>query len=166
MQLKSQVEWALHCAAILAGLPDGRYLPAKALAELHGVPREYLGKALQSLSQAGLVEGTLGPRGGYRLAKTPGEISFLDVVEAVEGKEPTFVCTEIRKNNPCRRSCPDSRKAADSKVCGVARVMWAADRAWRQSLAHVSLAALVRDVARDVPADLLRKTGAWVLERT
>ena len=166
MQLKNQVEWALHCAAILAGLPEGHYLPAKALAELHGVPREYLGKALQSLSQAGLVEGTLGPHGGYRLAKAPGDINFLDVVEAVEGKEPTFVCTEIRKNNPCRLACPDSRKEADSKPCGVARVMWAADKAWRRSLADVSLAALVRGVERDVPADLLRKTGEWVLAHT
>ncbi len=166
MQLKNQVEWALHCASILAGLPDGHYLPAKALAELHGVPREYLGKALQSLSQAGLVEGTLGPRGGYRLAKTPGAISFLDVVEAVEGKESTFVCTEIRRNNPCRRSCGDSLKAADSKVCGVARVMWAADKAWRQSLKDVSLAQLTKSVARDVPAALLDKTSEWVLART
>jgi Rrf2 family protein len=166
MQLKNQVEWALHCAAILAGLPEGHYLPAKALAELHGVPREYLGKALQGLSQAGLVEGTLGPRGGYRLARAPAAISFLDVVEAVEGKEPTFVCTEIRKNNPCRRSCPEASKTSDRKTCGVARVMWAADKAWRQSLAAVSLAALVKSVERDVPADLLRKTGEWVLART
>jgi len=166
MQLKNQVEWALHCAAILAGLPEGHYLPAKALAELHGVPREYLGKALQSLSQAGLVEGTLGPHGGYRLAKAPGQISFLDVVEAVEGKESTFVCTEIRKNNPCRRACPDASRRADSKPCGVARVMWAADKAWRQSLAAVSLAALVKSVERDVPTALLGKTSEWVLART
>ena len=166
MQLKNQVEWALHCAAILAGLPEGHYLPAKALAELHGVPREYLGKALQSLSQAGLVEGTLGPHGGYRLAKAPRAISFLDVVEAVEGKESTFVCTEIRKNNPCRRSCPEASKASDRKSCGVARVMWAADKAWRQSLAGVSLAQLVKSVERDVPAELLRKTGDWVLAHT
>jgi Rrf2 family protein len=166
MQLKNQVEWALHCAAILAGLPEGHYLPANALAELHGVPREYLGKALQSLSQAGLVEGTLGPRGGYRLAKAPGQINFLDVVEAVEGKESTFVCTEIRKNNPCRRVCPDASRRADSKSCGVARVMWAADKAWRRSLAEVSLAALVHMVGRDVPAALLDKTSEWVLART
>ena len=37
MILKSQVEWALHCCAILAGLPEGRYLSTKALAELHVV---------------------------------------------------------------------------------------------------------------------------------
>jgi hypothetical protein len=33
MILKSQVEWALHCCAVLAALPSGRYLSTKALAE-------------------------------------------------------------------------------------------------------------------------------------
>src|SRR3546814_18901524 len=91
MILKSQVEWALHSCAILAGLPPGRYLSTKALAELHGVPKEYLSKALQSLSQAGLVETTLGPSGGYRLARPGSEISFLDIVEAQEGDRKSVV---------------------------------------------------------------------------
>ena len=79
MILKSQVEWALHCCAILAGLPEGRYLSTKALAEFHGIPKEYLSKALQAVSQAGLVETTLGPSGGYRLAKPTTDITFLDI---------------------------------------------------------------------------------------
>ncbi len=59
MQLRNLVEWALHCCAVLAGLAPERYLPARDLAQFHGVPKEYLSKALQALSQAGLVEGTL-----------------------------------------------------------------------------------------------------------
>jgi Rrf2 family protein len=161
MQLKNQVEWALHCSAILAGLPAGRYLATKALAELHGVPKEYLSKALQGLSQAGLVESTLGPSGGYRLARKAGEISFLDIVEAVEGKGPTFACTEIRRNNPCRPA-----GFCDSKPCAIARVMWEADRAWRESLASVSLADLAVTLREDIPADLWKKTGEWVAERS
>ena len=77
--MKNQVEWALHCCAILAGLPAGRRLATKDLAELHGVPKEYLSKALQALSGAGIVEGSLGPSGGYRLARGPAAISFLAV---------------------------------------------------------------------------------------
>lgn len=163
MQLKNQVEWALHCCAILAGLPEGKYLPSKDLAELHGVPKEYLSKALQSLSHAGLVEGTLGPTGGYRLAKEPGKITFLDIVEAVEGRTSTFICTEVRKNNPCLAG---ERSAASDKSCAVARVMWAADEAWRNSLRGVTLAQLVGMVATDVPARLLKKTADWIAERT
>lgn len=145
----------------MAGMPEGRFLPAKVLAEFHGVPKEYLAKALQALSLAGLVEGTLGPHGGYRLKRAADTITFLDVVEAVEGKASTFVCTEIRGNNPCREA-----GYCDTKPCGVARVMWDADRAWREKLASVRMSDLVAGLVEDVPADQLAKNAAWLMERT
>ncbi|WP_413731229.1 RrF2 family transcriptional regulator [Sodalis sp. RH20] len=161
MILKSQVEWALHCCALLAGMPAERYLSTKTLAEFHGLPKEYLSKALQSLSQAGLVATTLGPGGGYRLARAPAEITFLDIVEAVEGKRQTFICNEIRGNNPCR-----AKGTCDSKPCPIARIMWDADAAWRHSLAGVSLASLALTLAEDVPDDLLKRTMDWLLEHS
>jgi len=160
MQLKSQVEWALHCCAILSGLPANRYLATKVLAEFHGVPKEYLSKALQGLSQAKIVESTLGPAGGYRLARAPDRISFLDIVEAVEGKSSTFVCSEIRKNNPCR---PTGH--CETKACSIARVMWQADQAWRNSLKGVLLSDLGKMLEADIPAELYRKSFEWVLAR-
>lgn len=160
MILKSQVEWALHCCAILAGLPDGRYLSTKALAEFHGLPKEYLSKALQSLSQAGLVHTTLGPSGGYRLAKSPAELSFLDIVEAVEGKTRTFVCNNIRANNPCR-----PRGYCESSPCAVARIMWEADEAWRERLRSVTLAQLTETLSKEIPPTLWKSSFEWVLDR-
>ncbi len=160
MILKSQVEWALHCCAILAGLPEGRYLSTKALAEFHGLPKEYLSKALQGLSQAGLVHTTLGPSGGYRLAKAPSELSFLDIVEAVEGSAQTFVCNNIRANNPCR-----PLGYCESGPCAVARIMWEADDAWRQKLRSARLSDLVETLSKDIPEDLWKKSSEWVLER-
>lgn len=160
MILKSQVEWVLHCCAILAGLPDGRYLSTKALAELHGLPKEYLSKALQSLSQAGLVHSTLGPSGGYRLARTPAELTLLEIVEAVEGKARSFVCTNIRANNPCR-----PKGYCDSRPCSVARIMWQADEAWRQTLRSVTLADLGETLSRETPPQIWKDTFAWVLDR-
>ena len=160
MILKSQVEWALHCCAILAGLPPDRYLSTKALAEFHGLPKEYLSKALQSLSQAGLVETTLGPSGGYRLARVPSELSFLEIVEAVEGKARSFTCQNIRANNPCR-----PKGYCDTEPCAVARIMWDADEAWRASLRKVRLSDLVETLSREIPAELLRSSSEWVLKR-
>ena len=160
MILKSQVEWVLHCCAILAGLPEGRFLSTKALAELHGLPKEYLSKALQSLSQAGLVNTALGPTGGYRLAKPPAELTFLEIVEAVEGEARTFVCANIRANNPCR-----PKGHCDSKPCAVARIMWEADEAWRQKLRSVTLADVVETLARETPAKIWKDTFVWVLDR-
>ena len=160
MILKSQVEWALHCCAILAGLPDGRYLSTKALAELHGLPKEYLSKALQSLSQAGLVHTTLGPSGGYRLARAPAELTFLDVVEAVEGSGRTFVCQNIRANNPCR-----PKGFCDSGSCAIARIMWEADEAWRTALRKATFADLGKTLEQEIDPGILAGTFDWVLKR-
>jgi Rrf2 family protein len=162
MQLRAPVEWALHCCAILAGLAPGRYLPTRDLADFHGVPKEYLSKALQALSQAGLVEGTLGPSGGYRLARPPGALSFLDIVEAVEGRGPTFVCTNIRRNNPCLSGAEAKTLCTDKKPCAIAKVMWEADRNWRASLRTVSLADLEKTLESHLPAGLRRRAAAWI----
>jgi Rrf2 family protein len=162
MQLRGPVEWALHCCGVLAGLAPGRYLPTRDLADFHGVPKEYLSKALQALSQAGLVESTLGPSGGYRLARAPGRITFLDIVEAVEGKAGTFVCTNIRRNNPCLSRAEARSLCTDGRPCAIAKVMWEADRAWRDALRAVSLADLLKTLETDLPAGLLRRGKTWI----
>jgi Rrf2 family protein len=159
MILGNQVEWALHCAAFLAQAPGDTPIPVKTLAEYHDIPREYLAKAMQALAAAGLVVSTSGPRGGYRLAKAADCITVLDVVEAVEGREGTFRCTEIRKQGPCRR--PGQKY---SPVCAIAATMYKADRAWRQSLAGTTLADIVQVVARTVRPDDAARSVAW-LER-
>lgn len=160
MQLRNQVEWALHCCAVLAGLPEGARLSTRVLAEFHGVPKDYLSKALQNLAQAGLIEGSLGPSGGYRLGRPAAEISFLDVVEAVEGAGRSFACTEIRCNSPCL--------AEDHKPkgpCQIARAMWQADAAWRRELQAVTLSELVATLAQELPADQLTAAAEWMAER-
>lgn len=157
MILKNQVEWALHCCAVLAGLPSEQHLATKVLAEFHGVPKEYLSKALQALSQAGIVTGTLGPAGGYRLARPASDITFLDIVEAVEGRRSTFACTEIRRNNPCR-----PKDVCDSQPCAVARIMWQADEAWRTSLRAVRLSDLAEHLLEDPGVEVLQSGLAWL----
>lgn len=160
MILKSQVEWALHCCTLLAALPSGLYLATKDLADFHGVPKEYLSKALQSLSQAGILLTTLGPRGGYRLARPATEITFLEVVEAVEGRRSTFECTEIRKNNPCKPP-----KSIFARPCQIARVMWKADEAWRKELQSVLLSDIVSELMQSLPKEVLKKNEEWIKAR-
>jgi Rrf2 family protein len=155
---KRQVEWVLHCCALLTSLPEGRYLSTKALAEFHGLPKEYLSKALQSPSQADLVHTTLGPSGGYRLARSASELTFLDIVEAVEGKGRTFICNNIRANNPCQPS-----GFCDTSPCAVARIMWNADAVWRNNLRNVRLSDLVDTLTQEGRAEIRSKTDEWVL---
>ncbi|MHC2527636.1 Rrf2 family protein [Rhizobium leguminosarum] len=95
MKMGDGVEQAIHSVAMLSGLSEGGVLSAAALAEFHGVSTSYLLKHLQALSGAGILDTVPGPKGGYRLAKAPKEISLLDIVLAVEGAAPAFRCAEI-----------------------------------------------------------------------
>ena len=112
------------------------------------------------LNRFKLINGTLGPAGGYRLSRPPDQINFLDIIEAVEGKTSTFKCTEIRNNNPCL-----PKGHCNTGACAVARVMWAADEAWRARLRQTSLADLGTQLTKDVPASLLQKSRDWLLTR-
>ena len=54
---------------------------------------------MRDLVEAGIVEGTVGRSGGYRLARPASEISLLDVVEAIEGDGRRRTC--VLRNAPC-----------------------------------------------------------------
>jgi Rrf2 family protein len=126
--MSAGVEWAVHCCIVLSQADAP--VPVQRLAEFHGVSRTYLAKHLQQLARAGLVSSTEGRVGGYTLTRPADGITVLDVVQAIEGTEGSFRCTEIRQNGPL----PASPQAC-RRPCGVARVMYAAEDAWRASLA-------------------------------
>ena len=141
MKLSEGIEQAIHCMTMLSGVSEGGVLSAAALAEFHGVSTSYLLKHLQALSGAGLVSTVPGPKGGYRLAKTPEEITLLDIVLAVEGPAPAFRCAEIRQRGP--NPLPGRYFA---KPCGINAAMLKAEKAYRAELAKVTIADILADL--------------------
>jgi len=159
MRLSEGVEWGLHCAVLLTVLPSDAALPTGRLAEFHGVPVAYLAKHLQAMSRAGILVAGTGPRGGYRLARPPADVSVLDVVEAIDGEEPAFECLEVRRRGPTAVPAREYRT-----MCGIHRVMVDADAAWRAELARTSVADLAAGVARDASPKAMQKFGTWLQE--
>ncbi|MFE2140740.1 RrF2 family transcriptional regulator [Streptomyces sp. NPDC059456] len=155
MKLSGGVEWALHCCVVLTAATEP--VPAARLALLHDVSPSYLAKQMQALSRAGLVTSVQGKTGGYALTRPASEITVLDVVQAVDGANPAFVCTEIRRRGPLGTPPEDC-----TEPCGIARVMSAADAAWRASLRGVTIADLVGSVERDSGPGALPAVGAWL----
>jgi Rrf2 family protein len=157
MRLSEGVEWSLHCCSMLGTLPDGVALPSARLAEFHDVPAAYLAKHLQALSQAGIVVSVPGRRGGYRLARRASEITLLEVVLAVDGDAPAFRCSEIRQRGP-------SAVAPENYVqpCGIARAMWDAESAWRDSLRAVTIGDLVADLEHSVAPEQIHNAINWM----
>ena len=56
-----------------------------------GIPRRYLEPILQQLSRAGVLIGTRGPQGGYRLARERRRITLGDLVRAMGARETSAV---------------------------------------------------------------------------
>jgi Rrf2 family protein len=161
MRLSEGVEWGLHCAVLLAVMPPETALPTGRLAEFHGVPVAYLAKHLQAMSRAGILVAGTGPRGGYRLARPPADVSVLDVVEAIDGEDAAFECLEIRRRGPTAVPAREYRT-----MCGIHRVMVDADDAWRARLARTSIADLAAGVAQDASPKMIEKFGIWLQEVT
>jgi Rrf2 family protein len=159
VKLSDGVEWAVHCCLVLAALPHGSALPAARLAEFHGVPAAYLAKHLQALSRAGIVATEAGQRGGYTLARPAVEISLWDIVSAVEGIEPAFRCTEIRRRGPA--AVGDRHYTT---ACAVTRAMQRAEAAWRDQLRATTLADVLAEMARQIHPRSAEKAMAWFRE--
>ncbi|MBS2547678.1 Rrf2 family transcriptional regulator [Catenulispora sp. NL8] len=136
MQMGEGVEWGLHCLVALAWLDDHAPVATGRLAEIFDLPPEYLKKRLQPLVRTGILTSTPGARGGYSLARRPEEITLMDVVAAVEGRDEAFRCTEIRQQGAGTLAAPTEFGDA----CGVARAMRRAETAWRRELAAQTVA--------------------------
>ena len=159
MRMAEGVEWGLHACVLLAVLPESVAMPASRLAEFHGVPAAYMAKNLQALSRAGIVESVPGQKGGYRLARPASDITLLDVVEAIDGAEPSFRCTEIRRRGPAAVAAREYKA-----VCTIAQAMWRADERWRAELRSQTVGDLVRGLGEAVSPKAAVKTAAWVQE--
>jgi len=151
VKISTGVEWALHCCVVLSQATGP--VPSARLAELHGVSKTYLAKHLQALARADLVRPAEGRDGGYLLTREPRKITVLEVVQAVEGDDPAFRCTEIRQQGLL--AVPPERCRS---ACGIAKVMAGAEDAWRTSLAGVTIADLaasfdIRPMKRVLAAD-------------
>ena len=151
------VEWALHVAAVLAVVPPDKGLTAAKLAEYHGVPAAYLAKHLQALTRAGVFEAVPGRGGGYRLAKPARDTTVLEVVEAVEGRTRAFECSEIRQRGPAGGPKSDYRN-----VCGIARVMYDAEAAYREELRKVTINDLLGSFLRSATPGAQVRAANWM----
>lgn len=161
MKLSEGIEWGLHCVIVLAGLPPRATLPTKALAEYHCLSETYLAKHLQALTNSGILESVPGPKGGYRLTRPPEQITALDVVEAIDGREPLFRCTEIRQQGPV---APSSQ--AYRLPCAIHVAMAQADKVWRDALRAQTIADIINQYAPNVPLQQQQRSEQWIAERT
>jgi len=155
VKLPSSTEWVLHCATSLAQLERGETASAAQLATYFDLPAPYLAKQLQALVRAGLLAATTGPRGGFRLARPPAEITLLQLVEAVDGASSPYECREIRQQGAGALPPEECRH-----ICVLAAKMAEAHEAWRRSLDATTLADILASIPSTAPARTRAKLAA------
>ena len=127
LELTKRADYAIRAVLALSRAADGERLSVRRIAADERVPERFLPQVMGDLVRAGLVEGTVGRSGGYRLAKPSSEISLLEVVEAVEGDSRRRVC--VLRGGPCASmAC-----ATCTLSLRLRKVMCSADSAVRRS---------------------------------
>lgn len=159
--LTVSVEYGIHC---LLWLVDAEApLSSRDLAELQGISPGFLAKIFPKLEKAGLVTASEGVRGGYCLARSPEDISFLEIVDAIEGEKPLFDCQQIRGRCAVFKGKPPAWST--NGVCAVHAVMLQAEKAMRETLARQSLADVHSALGRKAPAGFVGQIQNWMSDR-
>ncbi len=105
LQISRKIDYALRALIYLATLPGAQVSPLQEIVDALGLPREFLAKILKALTARGLVRSVRGAHGGYTLAKSPSEISFLDAIEAAGGPVQINVCIDHKDRCDVSANC-------------------------------------------------------------
>lgn len=124
MRLTRAAEYAIRCVLYLSNKAETTVAGRKEIALAMDIPDQYLGKIAQQLSRAGILEILQGARGGFRLLKSPADISLLTVIEAVMGE--IFLNDCVLRPASCIRS----------DACAVHTVWEKARRQLRETLGN------------------------------
>ncbi|MEO7634612.1 MAG: Rrf2 family transcriptional regulator [Sphingomicrobium sp.] len=81
------------------------------IAETQRIPPKYLELIMLDLKKGGLVKSIRGPKGGYRLSRIPEQISFGEIVRAMEGPIALVPCASVNFYAPCG-DCRDEATCA------------------------------------------------------
>lgn len=147
MHIPAKVDYGLR--ALLSLAAAGTPQTTEQLADDQGLPPRFLGAILAEMRRGGLVASQRGAEGGYRLARSPGEITCAEVFRALDGP-----LAEVRGVRPEAARYEGSAEHLQE--------VWVAVRAsLRAVLEHVTLEQVVRG---DLPATVKHLTAdpdAW-----
>jgi Rrf2 family protein len=159
MQFSIGVEYAFHSLFYMVDLPEHKTIGIKELAKLNGITESYLSKVFTKLRKAGIVRSIAGVNGGYELARGSADISFWDVIVAIEGSSWFFQCAEIRKKNIF---VDDPRIFTDKCPCLIKVVIQEAEELMRNQLRSKSLLWLYKQVNKDFSVDKKTAIADWI----
>ena len=102
MKISTKGRYALRMMLDMARNQENGPVSLKDIAERQNVSKKYLEQIALVLSQVGILKGTRGHQGGYRMIKAPSECTVYEILEAVEGSMHPVACLD-QSPNACER---------------------------------------------------------------
>ncbi len=106
ISISRQTDYASRVLLHLALLPPNARVTAQEISRRRVIPPAFVRRIITHLGKANLITTTRGSGGGLALARPSGEISLLDVVQAVEGPLALNPCTIDPATCPLVQTCP------------------------------------------------------------
>lgn len=91
LKISEAASIAIHSMVFLAKNPD-KQVSVKELGSILSASEAHLSKVLQRLAKNGLVRSIKGPKGGFVLGQKGGEVTLLNIYEAIDGPLPSKNC--------------------------------------------------------------------------
>ena len=85
MKLSKKSEYACLAIIELAENYDKEYIKINDIAKRWSIPKKFLEQILLVLKISGYVSSKQGSEGGYRLAKTPDQITLAEIIRLMDG---------------------------------------------------------------------------------
>jgi Rrf2 family protein len=126
--------YALYAAMEMARTGEGGQVTAAEVAERYSIPPAVMAKVFQTLVRAGLATGIRGSRGGYRLARSPSELTVFDILDVFEPHRAT---------GSCLLDGELSGRCGHDATCRLRRLFDEVDELVRCTFASISLETLV-----------------------
>jgi FeS assembly SUF system regulator len=93
LRISKLTDYGTMILVYLAGAEHGHLLPASDVAEATHLALPTVQKLLKILTKNGLVESARGADGGYRLARTPEQITAAEILDTLEGPVAITECS-------------------------------------------------------------------------
>lgn len=134
----------------------------KELSAALGVSDSYLSKIMSKLRQDGIVRAVPGVNGGYELARPAGQISFLDVIQVIEGRQQLFECSNLssRQHRILAEETASEGNQGDSghNECLVKKVMDGAEEQLYQYLREHTIQTVIDAASKRSQCELNKKS--------
>jgi Rrf2 family protein len=105
LKITKKVEYALMVLKYIGDKPVGQFHSAREICDQFKLPFDTTAKVMQSMNNSGILISLQGANGGYQIAKSLDQVTYLELEEIIEGKTRDFFCENAKGLCSLHGSC-------------------------------------------------------------